>query len=145
MRAPINTALSNPGLRTRSPEKVPPISFDIEEYRDLSIRLHARSSDKLHSRRDHSLVRSLEIIDAQKEADSPGELLASDRPLMLAVGAREQKTGRRAAGTNNYPALGPAIIRQGRNVLHELELEDVYKEINCRFVLAHHDGDKFEL
>jgi hypothetical protein len=129
----------------RPPKKVPPISLNIEEYRDPSIRLNARSSNELHSRRHHSLVRSLEIIDAKKEADSASELLANDRPLMLAVGAREQKTSRRAAGTNNDPALRPAIIRQGWNVLHELELEDVYKEIDCWFVLAHHEGDKFEL
>jgi hypothetical protein len=33
-------------------------------------------------------VRSFEIIDAKEETDSAGELLASDRSLMVTVGAR---------------------------------------------------------
>jgi len=130
---------------TRWPEQVPAISLDIQEYGHLSIRLYAWSGDESDPRRDHSRVRRLKIIDTEEETDPAGELLANDRRLSLAVGAGEQNAGATSGGTDHDPPFRPTIIRQGRNVLHELELQDVHKELNGWFVLSHNQGDQFQV
>jgi len=126
-------------------EQVPTVSLNIQEYCHLSIRLNARGGHESDARRHHARVRRFEIIDTEEEADPAGKLFANDRRLMLAVGACEQNAGATSGGANDDPAFWPAIIRQRRNVLHQLELKDVHKEINCWFVLSDDQGDQLEV
>lgn len=128
-----------------APKQVPTITLNIEEYRHPSIRLNARCGNESDALRDHPGVHRFEIIHTEEETDSACKLVANDRLLMLSVGQREQNAGATSGGTNNDPAFWPAIIRQGRNVLHELELQDSHKEINCWFVLSHNQGDQLEI
>jgi hypothetical protein len=90
-------------------------------------------------------VRSLKIINAEEEADPAGKLLSNDGRLVLSVGACEQNAGACSDGTNNDPTFWAAVIRQRRNVLHELELQDIHKEVDCRLVLTHNQGDELEV
>jgi hypothetical protein len=90
-------------------------------------------------------VHHLEIINAKEEADPAGELLANDRRLMLAIGACQQNAGAPTDGANNDPAFRATVVRQRRNVLHELEVQDIDKEIDRRFVLPHNQGDEVEV
>jgi hypothetical protein len=97
------------------PKQVPTVSLNIQEYCHPSIRLNARGGDESDPRRGHPRVRRFEIINTEEEADPAGKLLANDRCLMIAVGACEQNAGATSGGTNNHPAVWPAIIRQRRN------------------------------
>ena len=74
-------------------EQVPTVPFNIEENRQLSIRLDARGGDEPHAGSDHPRVHGLEIVDAEEETHPARELLADDRRLMLAIGARQKNAG----------------------------------------------------
>lgn len=87
----------------------------------------------------------VEIIDTEKEADPAGELLANDRSLMLTVGTCEQNAGDTSGGTDNYPAFWATVIRKRRHVLHEVELQHSYKEIDCGLVLSHNKRNQLEV
>jgi hypothetical protein len=126
-------------------EQVPTVSFNIQEYGHLTIWLDARGGDESDPRSDHPRVRRFKIINTEEKTDPAGKLVANDRRLMLAVGACEQNAGATSGGANDDPAFWPTIIRQRQNVLHELELQDIHKEINCWFVLSHNQGDQFEV
>jgi hypothetical protein len=86
-----------------------------------------------------------EIINAKEETDPPGKLHSDYRRLILAIGAREQNAGAAADRPNNHPAFRATVVRQRRNVLHELELQDIHKEVNRRLVLTHNQGDEIEV
>ena len=126
-------------------KQVPAISLEIQEDRDLPVCLDACGGDESDARGCHPRVCRFEIIDAQEEPDSAGELLAHGGRLTLAIGAREQKARTAAAWANDDPSLRPAIVRQRWNVLDQLELQDIDEEIDCRFVLAHDQGDEVEM
>ena len=126
-------------------EQVPTVSFNVQEYGHLAIWLNARGGDESDPRPDHPRVRRFEIINTEEETDPAGELIANDRRLMLAVRACEQNAGATSGGADDDPAFWPTIIRQRRNVLHQLELQDIHKEINCWFVLSHNQGDQLEV
>lgn len=128
-----------------APQQVPTVSFDIQEYCHVSIGLNARGGNESYPRSDHPLVRHFEVINAEEEPDPAGKLLANDGRLMLAIGACEQNASGTSDGTNNDPPFWPTIIRQRRNVFHELELQDIHKEVNCWFVVSHNQGDQLEL
>ena len=121
-------------------EKVPAIAFEVQEYRDFPVRLNTGRRHKLNSSRNHPLVRSPEVVDAQEEPNAAGELLSDDRVLMIAVGACEQNAGRPAARSNDNPTLGAAIVRQCRPVFHEIEAQAVHEKVDRRVVLAHDEG-----
>jgi hypothetical protein len=131
--------------RKNAAKQVPTVSLNIQEYCNLSIRLNARGGHESDARRHHARVRRFEIINTEEETNPAGELVANDRRLMLTVGAREQNAGATSGGTNDDPAFWPTIIRQRRNVLYQLELQDVHKEINCWLVLSHDQGDQLEV
>jgi len=126
-------------------KQVPTVAFNIKEYRHLSIRLNARRGNESYARGDHPRVRHFEIINAQEETDPARELIADGRFLALAIGAREQNARATADGAHNDPALGPTVIRQRRNVFHELELQDIHKEIDRWLVLPHDQGNQLKL
>lgn len=130
---------------TCAPKQVPTVALDIQEYRHPSIRLNARGGNESDARSDHPGVHHFEIINAKEETDPAGKLFSNDRRLMLAIGAREQNAGAATDGTNNDPTFRATVIRQRWNVLHELELQDIHKEIDRRFVLPHNQGDEIEL
>jgi hypothetical protein len=130
---------------TCAPEQVPTVALNIQEYRHLSIRLNARGGNESDARSDHPRVHHFEIINAKKETDPAGKLPTNDGGLMLAIGACEQNAGAAISGANNDPAFRAAVIRQRRNVLHKLELQDIDKEIDRRFVLVHNQGDKLKV
>ena len=60
------------------------------------------------------------------------------------IRACEQNAGATTDGANNDPAFRATVIRQRRNVLHELELQDIHKDIDRRLVLSH-QGDELEV
>ena len=100
---------------------------------------------KRDARVDHSLVSAIEVVDAKEQADAPGELLADDGVLMLAVCLREQDAGLASGGPNDDPALRPPVVGQRRRVLHELELQHVDEEANRGVVVADDQRDKREM
>jgi hypothetical protein len=126
-------------------KQVPTVALKIKEYRHLSIRLNARRGNESDPRGDHPCVRRFEIINSQEETDSAGELIANGRFLALAIGACEQNARATAHRPNNDPALRTTVIHQRRNVLDELELEDIHKEIDRWLVLSHYQGNQLEL
>jgi hypothetical protein len=86
-----------------------------------------------------------EIVNAKEETDPPGKLVSDYRRLIVAIGAREQNAGAPADRPNNHPAFRATVVRQRRSVLHELELQDIDKEIDRRLVLSHNQGDEIEV
>ena len=139
-----NTA-SSLSHASRGTEEIPPISLEVQEDRHLAIRLGPRRADESDARGDHSVTCCGEIINAQEETDPAGKLLANDRQLMLAIGACQQKAGAAACGPHNDPPLGPAVIRQRRNVLDESELEDIDEEVDRWLVLTHNQRNELEV
>ena len=66
---------------------------------------------------------------------SAGELLADGGGLMLAVGTCEQDAGLASLGTNDDPALRPAVVGQRRRVFDQLELQHVDEETDRGIVV----------
>jgi hypothetical protein len=70
------------------------------------------------------------------------ELQAHDARCRSPSAPGEQDAGLTPGRANDDPALGTAVIRQGRRVLHQLELQDVDEEANGRVVIADHGRDE---
>lgn len=64
---------------------------------------------------------------------------------MLTIGACEENARHTTNGTNHDPAFRATIIRQRRNVLHKLELQDIHEEVDRRLVLSHNQGDELKV
>ena len=64
---------------------------------------------------------------------------------MLTVGACEQDARIASSRTHDDPAFRAAVVRQRRNILHELEPEDIHEEVDRRLVLAHNQRDEMEV
>ena len=126
-------------------EQVPAVAFNIQEHRHLSIWLGPWRCNEAYARGEHARVRRVEVIHPEKETDPARELIPDDRLLMLPVGAREQNPRAASPRPNDDPALRPAIVGQRRNVLHELELQDVDEEIDRRLILSNHQRDQLDL
>jgi hypothetical protein len=137
-------ALQRSSGATYAPKQIPTVARNIQEYRYLSIRLNAWGGNEPDTRSDHPRVHHFEIINPKEQTDPAGKLLANDRSLPLAVGAREQNCSTTIDGTNNHPAFWPTVIRQRRNILDELELQDIDKKIDGRFVVLYNQGDELE-
>jgi hypothetical protein len=131
--------------RCGGPNQVPPVPLNVQKDRHLPVRLDARGGNKPYARSDHSRVHHFEIINPKEETDPSAKLFANDRRLTLAIGARKQNTGATTGGTNNDPAFRATVVRERRSVLHELELQSVYKKIDRRLVLPHDQGDELEM
>jgi hypothetical protein len=126
-------------------QEVPTVAFEIQEHRKSSVSLIAWRRDELHASGDHALVSRLEIVDAQEHSNAAGKLAADSAYLLLAVSTREQYGCLASMGTNHYPSLGAAIIRQRRRVFHQLELQYVNEEPDRRVVVPHHQRDEFNM
>ena len=131
-------------LRRRADE-VPFVAGDVEEHRDVAVGFGARCREELHARGRHPGMRRAEILDVEEETHSAGRLPPGDGGLVFAVSPRQQQAGRGAWRPDYHPPLGPALVRQGRGVLHELEAEHVHEEADSRVVLADHEGDEAEM
>jgi hypothetical protein len=126
-------------------KQIPAVPFNIQEYRDLSIGFDAWCGEKLDARPDHPRVHRIEVIDAKEETDPAGKLVSNDCRLTLAIGAREQNASVTTGGTDDDPTLRAAVIRQRRNILYEIEPEDIHEEVDRWLVLAHNQGDEMEV
>ena len=74
-------------------------------------------------------IGTLEVVDAQEQPDTAGELVADGSFLAIAVGTCKQQSRRGARRPHDDPALGPPTCGgQGRRVLDQLEAEDVDEE-----------------
>src|SRR6185369_7779622 len=91
---------------------------------------------------DHSLVTSVEVVDAKKEANPARVLVSDDCSLTLAVGTSQQQARLGTRRTNHDPALRLTIGGHGRRIFHELEPQDVDKEPNRRLILTNHNRDE---
>ncbi len=100
----------DPALERSPPEKVPAVSLDVQKNGNPAVGLDARRRNKSDPRGEHPLERRFEIVDPKKKADSPGELLAYDLPLVVSIGACQQDARRTAGRTNDDPALRPAVV-----------------------------------
>ena len=132
-------------MTQRSAEQIPSIPLEVAKYGDRAVRLDARRRHELHASGHQPAVRGVKIIDAEEEADAAGELVARDRRLAIAVGAREQDSGDRAGRPDDNPSLRAAVVRQRGNILDEIELQDVDEEVNRGIVFADDECDEVEM
>ena len=95
-------------------EQVPTIALKVHEHCDPAVRLIPWRRHETDARVDHSLVSAIEVVDAKEQADAPGELLADDGVLMLAVCLREQDAGLASAGRTTTQRFGrPSLVSDG--------------------------------
>src|SRR5581483_2068346 len=102
----------------------------IQKYSDPPIRLVARCRNDPHTGRRQVLVRCFEIVYAEEQSNAPGELLADDSRLLLAISACQENAGLAADRPDHDPPLVPPVVWLRRRVLHELKLQDIDKESN---------------
>src|SRR5688500_11405950 len=141
-RSRIQTSRLSPRV---SPQQVPTVPLEIQKYRESAVWLIARRRDELHAGRDHALVGSIEIVDAQEHSDATGELLTHNACLFVAVGTRQQDACLAPSGANHNPTLWPTIIGQRRRVFHDFELQHVNEETDGCVVVPDHQRDEFEM
>ena len=99
----------------------------------------------MHTRGDHALVSRVEVVYAKEHADPPGELLANDSGLRLAISPRQENAGLAPRRTDDHPTLRPAVVGQGWRVFDKLELQGVNEESNGTVVVADHECDELEM
>lgn len=83
----VQTSLGVPTEISRWTEEIPTVAGNIEEHSDATVGLAARGRDELDPGRQHLSVGSLEVIDAEKEADTVSYLLPDNRRLVFTVSA----------------------------------------------------------
>src|ERR1700741_3885181 len=82
-------ALSGGNCRTPLPprpsraEQVPAVAGDVFEHRELAVRLDAWCRNELHAVRPPPVEGGVEVVDAQRERDATGRLLADYRRVVL--------------------------------------------------------------
>lgn len=131
-------------INTR-PQQIPAVSFEIAKNRDRAIRFIARFGEKLYSGLAQSLISGCEVIDPQKESNTPCCLIAGRCGLLFPVGTSKKHTGCRTWRANNHPAFGAAVVGERWRVLDEFELQNIHEEPDCAIVVAYDEGDEFEV
>ena len=116
-------------------EKVPAIAGDVEKDRDPSVALCSRLGHELHAAGAHPLVRGVEVVDTQEQANPSRELVADGSALVIAIGLGEEQRGVGPRRPNNDPSLWTAIVRRRRRVFDELEAQLLHEELDG-FVVA---------
>ena len=96
----------------RRPEQVPSIAGNVEKDGDLTVGFGARRAHQGAARFRHPLIRSVEVTDAEEEADPSGHLVADGCALVFSVSTSEQDPGARARRSDDHPPLGPPIVGQ---------------------------------
>lgn len=94
----------------RRTQQVPSVAFDVEEDGESAEGLVAGFGDERDPMFDHSLVRGGEVVDAEKESDAPGELLASGPSLIWTVRLCQQQAGFAIRRAHDDPTLWPSIV-----------------------------------
>lgn len=79
------------------------IAREVAEDGDVAVRFDARRQDDLDAGGDEFFELSPEVVDAKKEADAAGVLVADDCFLPLAVRAREKKASVASARAHDDP------------------------------------------
>jgi hypothetical protein len=87
-------------------KQVPPIAFEIAKHRHAPVRFAARRGDKLHTRREHTRIRRVEIVHAKEQPDTPRELRPNDGGLSFSVGAGENGIGDGGSTSRPVPSIG---------------------------------------
>jgi hypothetical protein len=129
----------------RGAEEIPPVTGDVEEDRDPTVRFDARLPNERDSGLGHPLIRGVEVIDAEEESDSAGDLLP-DRPGLAFPVRPSEKDARLCAGRpDDHPALGAPVVGERRRVLHEVEPECSGEELDSRVVLIHDHSNQVDL
>ena len=123
-------------------DKVPLVACDVEEHSDLTVGFGARRGEETHSPGRHPRIGGAEVVHVEEKPDPFGHLPPDDGGLVLAVGPRDQQTGRGAWRPDHDPPLGAPVVGEGRGVLDELETQHVHEEADGRVVVADHDGDE---
>lgn len=132
--------------RSRGPsQEIPAVSFEIQKHGNPTVWFVARRRHELDPSCDHALIRSVEIINAQEQSDSTGELLAYDAGLVVAIGTRQQNACFGPLGTDNDPALRAPVIGKRRGIFDEPELQNIHKETDGGVVVPHDEGDQLEI
>ena len=126
-------------------DQVPFVASDVEEHCDAAVRLDARFGHEVNARSCYPRVCGIEVLHVEEETYPARRLVADHAGLNLAVSPREEQACCRAWRPHDHPALGTAVIGDGRGVLRELEAKCVNKESDCRVVLADDDSDKAKM
>ena len=129
----------------RGAEEIPPVTRDVEEDRDPTVRFGARLSNERDSRLDHPLIRGVEVIDAKEESDSAGDLLPDRHGLAFPVRPSEEDARLRAGRPDDHPALGAPVVGERRRVLHEVEPECSGEELDSWVVLINDHRNQVDL
>ncbi len=108
----------------------------------MTISFGPRTSHEFNAAINHSPVRGVEVIHPKEEPDPSGHLIPDNRTLLITVGAGEQQSGLGPRRPDDYPSLRATVVRQGRRVLHEVEVKNIDKEFDGLVVVIDHEGDK---
>jgi len=90
-------------------------------------------------------VSGLEVVNAIEQPDASRKLVTDRLGLPLSVCASEENARLTARGPNDDPPLGPAIIGQGRTVLHKVEAEDTDEKLNRRTIVRDDHGHQVKM
>jgi hypothetical protein len=71
-------------------EKVPLVASDVDEDRNVAVRLIAGLGEELDPVIEHAAMAGVEVVDAKKQSDASGELSSNCCSLALTVGLSEE-------------------------------------------------------
>ena len=91
------------------------------------------------------LVRGLEVVHPEEEADPARGLPADHRGLPRAVGPGQQQAGLRARRPDHHPPLRAPVVGLRGGVLDQVETEHPGKELDRRVVLADDQGHQADM
>jgi hypothetical protein len=126
-------------------EEVPPVSGNVEEDRNSTVRLGTWCTNESDTGLGHPPVHSVEVIDTKEESDPSGCLVTDGRTLVFAVSAGEEKPGLCAGRADDHPALRPPVVGERRRVLDEVEPEYAGEEGDSAVVLVNDQGNQIDL
>ena len=99
------------GLSIRGPEQIPAVAADVQEHRDLPVRLGARCRYEHHPGGPHPLKLGVEVVDAQEEPDPARELLSYRCGLGVAVRLSGSRPVRAPGGRTTTHRFGrPSLV-----------------------------------
>ena len=99
---------------TRVAEQIPMVAGHVRKDRDTAVRLVSWFGHEHDAVVEHAHAGILEVVDAEEESDAAGVLRADDRLLPVSIGLCEQQAGGGAGRSDDDPALGSTVVRDGR-------------------------------
>ncbi len=121
--------------RSAGTQKVPAVAGDVDEHRKPTVRFVRRTANELDIVRPKTLVGLVEVVDAKKQPDAPGELITDRAMLAFTAGLREEEACCCTRWTDHHPPFGSSVVRERRLVLDKLEAQHTNEERN-RFVVV---------